>query len=298
MKKFLCFCLLTFMIAAVFAEGQTFEKLGKYKEVKVVNITRLGIRIKHSQGSCYITDKHLSKNEQKLLEKELKIWREKLEKYNIRRGAQKKNRAAQEAELAAFMKQLPKMNIKAINTWCQHNIETSPYKSDFKLKFFTTYHFAKNNKQAWKACEKRLIELDTKDFNDLKTKCLGGMLSAADGLLKRKIGVPYRHKNGIHPSFSENLRVRYLWVPKNTRNAFIAALNKKMKEESTCCFCKKEKSIKPGGYCVKCKPKVCTKCDKALVEGNEKDNKEKICSSCKEEAAGGGDGGGDAPPAL
>ena len=54
-----------------------------------------------------------------------------------------------------------------------------------------------------------------------------------------------------------------------------------------CCFCKKEPSLKPGSYGKACSAKVCTKCQKNLVEKADANSKDKICESCKAEADGG-----------
>jgi ribosomal protein L37AE/L43A len=51
--------------------------------------------------------------------------------------------------------------------------------------------------------------------------------------------------------------------------------------------------LKPGSYGKACSAKVCTKCQKNLVEKADANSKEKICDSCKAQA----EGGGDAPEA-
>ena len=305
MKKILCICLSLFMTVSLFAEGRTFKKLGRYTDVEVMNITWMGIRIKHSKGNCYLKAKDissLSKADQQLLEKEIAIWKQKLEKHNRRVDAKKKNKDEQEKELNDFLAQLPKMNTKTICNWFQQNIGTTPYEADFKVKFFTTYGFAKNKHKVMNECSKRLLSLDMEDFNALKDKCEGEPISAINRIVKSKLGVPFTTAKGIHPDFSENLRIRYVWIPKNERAKFVKALKDKMTKEALCCFCGKEKSLKAGSYGNCCKDKVCKKCDKALIDTNDKNNKDKLCADCKAGGSGGddepvtgGDGDGGAP---
>ena len=296
MKKIICFCLSFFMFITIFAEGRTFKKLGRFTDVKIVNITWMGIRIKHSKGSCYIKDRDLSKAEKELLKKELGVWQEKLAKHNRRVQSKKQNRAEQEKELDVFLKQLPKMNTKAICNWFQKNIGTTPYEPDFKVKYFSAYGFAKNKHNVMNACTKRLTALDLTDFNALKGKCESEPISKVNGIIRGKIGVPFTVGKEIHADFAENLRLRYVWVPKNERAKFVKALKTKLTKEGKCCFCGKEASIKPGSYGKCCQAKVCTKCDKALADEQDKDKKEKLCADCKGGGAGGEGGGGDAGP--
>ena len=289
MKKILCICLSLFMLVSLFAEVRSFKKLGRYTDVEIVNITWLGIRIKHSAGNCYLKAKDISslpKADQKLLENEIAIWKKKLEKHNRRVNVKKQNKEEQENELKDFLAQLPKMNTKTICNWFQKNIGTTPYESDFKVKFFTTYGYAKNKHKVWNDCSKRLTALDLEDFNELKEKCGGeSSIAAINGILKKKIGVPFSTPKGIHPSFTENLRIRYAWIPKKERANFVKDLSSKLK----CSFCKKEQTIASKSYCKTCQPKVCTKCDNALIDDKDKNNKDKVCADCK----GGGDAGGE-----
>ena len=291
MKKILCICLSLFMAVSLFAEGRTFKKLGKYTDVEILNITWIGIRIKHSTGNLYLKAKDISslpKADQKLLENEIAIWKQKVEKHNRRVDAKKKNKEEQEKELNEFSAQLPKMNTKTICNWFQKNIGTTPYGSDFKVKFFTTYGYAKNKHKVWNDCSKRLMALDLEDFNALKDKCEGeSSIAAINGIIKSKIGVPFTTPKGIHPDFSENLRVRYVWIPKNERVKFVKDLSSKLK----CNFCKKEQVMASKSYCKTCQPKVCTKCDNALIDDKDKNNKDKVCAECK--GGSGGDAGGD-----
>ena len=303
MKKILCVCLSLFMIVTLFAEGRTFKKLGRFTDVKIVHITWKGIRIKHSKGSCYIKDKDLSKPEQQLLAKEIGVWKEKLAKHDRRVNAKKQSRAEQEKELDAFLKQLPKMNAKAICNWFQKNIGTTPYEPDFKVKFFSTYGFAKNKFKVMDACTKRLISIDVADFNALKEKCEPEPIAKINGIIRAKIGVPFTVGKEIHTDFAENLRVRYVWVPKNERAKFVKALKAKLDLESKCSICHKNPAIVDGGYGKCCEAKACTKCKKALADPQDKDKKDKLCLDCKgsasgdmEGSAGGAEGGNDAPP--
>ena len=287
MKKMICFVLSVLLISSVYAqdENRTFEKLTKYKyeNVTIEGITWKGIRIRHSKGNRYITDKDLTAEDKKLLEKELKIWKEKLEKRNRRTSVRNRNRTDQEAELKELQKALPKMNSRAISNWFQTRIGTNPYKKEFKTKYFSAYAYAKNARTVMAACEKQLRTLETAEFNKMVESCLAGSVSAANGILKKKIGVPYTHAN-----FTENLRNRFVWVPANVRNGFIREMNNRAKKEKICCFCGKEPSLTPGGYGKNCAAKVCTTCKKALAV-----EKEKQCEECK---AGGS--GGDAPAEL
>ncbi|MBR2440193.1 MAG: hypothetical protein IKB25_08375 [Lentisphaeria bacterium] len=286
MKKLLCVVLLAFWGMMLLAdEGRTFETLTKYKykNVRIEGITWKGIRIRHDKGNRYITDKDLTAADKDLLKKELEIWRGKAEKHNRRNSVRSGARAEQEKELKALQTQLPKMNGKAVCNWFQPRIGATPYDKDFRSKYFSAFAYAKNGRAVMKAVEARMRAIDTEEFNKLKDACLGGSVAQANSVLRKRIGAAYEH-----PNFTENLRMRFIWVPVNVRTAFVNSLKEMADQEKICCFCKKEPSLKPGSYGKACSAKVCTKCQKNLVEKADANSKEKICESCKAEADGGG----------
>ena len=114
---------------------------------------------------------------------------------------------------------------------------------------------------------------------------MAGYTSAANAILKKKIGVPYGH-----PNFTENLRNRFVWVPAGLRSKFISDMKNKAAKEKICSICGKEPSLSPGGFGKNCAAKVCTTCKKALAI-----EKEKQCEECK---AGGNGGDGPAEPGM
>ena len=287
MKKILCICLSLFVIGSIFAQGRKFERIGRFSNVVVLNITWKGIRIKHSNGSYYLQEKDitaLSAADKKLLKEEIEVWKQKAAKHNKRTGVKAKNKAEQEKELDSLLSQLPDMKTKNICNWFQKRIGTTPYMKDFELKFFTAYGLAKNNHNVMNACKKRLESLDLDDFTALKEKCDGEPIVKINGIVKSKIGVPFSTQKGKHPDFTENLRRRYLWVPAKARNEFVKALNKQWEEESKCCFCKKEKPEAPNKYCSSCKLLLCSKCKSELVDKEDKDKKDKMCKKCQVDA--------------
>lgn len=290
MKKMLCIALFVCCSVMLLAEeGKVFAVLTKYKykNVKIEGITWKGIRIRHDKGNRYITDKDLTAADKDLLKDELEIWRGKVEKHNRRTSVRTNARAEQEKELKDLLTKLPKMNSKTVCSWFQQRIGATPYDKDFQSKYFSSYAYAKNSRAAMKAVELRMKAIDSAEFNKMKDACLGGSIAQANRILKKRIGASYEH-----PSFTENLRMRFIWVPANVRTAFVNSLKKMAAQEKICCFCKKEPSLKPGSYGKNCSAKVCTKCQKNLVEDPKA--KEKICESCKAEGDAGGDPG--APP--
>ena len=300
MKKILCICLSLFMIGSLFAQSRKFEKLGRYTDVEIVNITWMGIRIKHSKGNCYLKEKDiaaLSAADKQKVEAEINVWKQKAAKHNRRTDVKAKNKADQEKELDSLKSELPKMNTKKICDWFQKKIGTTPYMSDFEVKFFTAYGLAKNKHNIMNACKKRLETLDQEDFSALKEKCEGEPIAKVNGIIKSKIGVPFSTPKGRHPDFSENLRRRYRWVPAKDRVAFGKSLIKQLDEESKCCFCKKERPLAPNKYCKTCQPLVCSKCNSELVDPKDKDKKDKTCEKCQgsNEAPGNDAPGNDAP---
>lgn len=291
MKKLLCIIFLFCMSLTVFAEARQFDVLTKhkYQNVKLDGVNWRGIRIRHSKGSRYITDKDLTAKEKELLKEELEIWQDKLEKHNRRYGGRKKIIEAKTKELQDLQKNLPKMNRNQIGNWFQMRIGTNPYKKDFKSKYNANYMSVRVAPAVLKACEARLRTLDTADFKKMADECLSKTSTQANGILKRRVGAAFNHTN-----FTDSLRLRFLWVPLKDRNDFIKKMNTKIKEEKICCICKKEPSLTLGGYGKICAASICSKCKKELVK--DKNSKEKICETCKA-AESGGAGGEGAPGA-
>ena len=119
MKKFISIFSLLVFVLSVSAEVKRFDQLGKYKNVEITStINWRGIRIKHSGGSCYITDKDLNSDEKQILSKELKVWRKKSAKRNWRKNVQNR-REIEEKEylLSSFFEQIEKMSRAEIEDW-------------------------------------------------------------------------------------------------------------------------------------------------------------------------------------
>lgn len=281
MKKNLFLLLLFCVGLALFAEdARRFDVLTrhKYKDVKIDGITWRGIRIRHSSGNRYITDKDLTADEKKALSKEIEIWKDKLERHNRRYGGRKKIIEQRSKELMDLQKNLPKMNRNQICKWFQDRIGTNPYKNDFKSSYNTAYLSVRSAPAVMRSIEARLRTIDTADFKKMAGECLSKTTAQANGILRRRVGAALNH-----PNFTENLRVRFVWVPLNERNAFVNKMLAKEKAEKICYICKKNPSISAGSYCKACAAKICTKCKKNVVD--EK-SKEKVCKKCQDEASG------------
>lgn len=253
MKKLIGICLLCLLACVVMADEKVFPQLGKYKNVRVTGITWVGIRIVHSDGNCYITDKDLNEKEKALLQDELESWREKAEKHQKRKAIQDKYKAQQEKDLQDFIKRVPKMSAKDIVQWFGQRIGTNPSRRDCKEKFFLKYSYAGNASKAWTACDKRLEQLDTANFNKLTAKCSAAKnMAAVNSILKREVGAAYGT-----PAFLDRLNARFPWA--KGKGAFMTSLANKIKAEKAaaeaakkCSKCKKNPPVKPGGTCKSC----------------------------------------------
>ena len=294
MRKLLSLVLVC-CFAVLYSAGKEFEKLGNYTSVKVVGITWKGIRITHSGGNCYITDKDLSAEEQKLLEQELKSWREKAVKHQKRVKVQSKSRVAQEKELQAFMKKIGKMSMKDICKWCRDKIGCDPYDPNFQSTFYEKYNFAGNSKKAMEACMRRLTAIDNADLKKLQTSCMAGDMKAANRVLQKALKVNFGPEGNQLQKFTAALNMRFPWATQ--KKAFINALKAKDKKERMCVVCKKKPAKKPGGICDDANCKKCTKCKK-----KDSPTPGGLCDECKKQEAppadeGGGDMPEDMPPA-
>lgn len=216
MKKWVLFVLFVSFGMALFAEdGRTFEVLTKhkYQNVKIDGVTWKGIRICHSEGNCYITDADLSSSEQKLLKNELKSWKTKLSKHNRRYGNRKKLLLEREDELMKLRLELSGMGRNEIGAWFQKRIGTDPYQKDFKTKFDAAYASVKCAPSILKDCEARLSKIEAAEFKKMEEVCLK---KYKEDNFKEWVGV-----GPAHPSFAENLQIRFPRIPAETRVKFI-----------------------------------------------------------------------------
>lgn len=214
MKKFFIIFWIIIITSAAFAKE--FPQLGKFKNVKVTGITWMGIKIKHSGGSCYITDKDLSAEEQKLLEQELKEWETKAAKHARRKNLTDDVRKKQESILKEFLLSVPKMSEDEISDWCTKHIRTTPFDQNFQSSFFKKFNYAGNAKEAIDACITRLRSLETIEFLEIADACRKKKPEELPDFILQETGISL-----MDPVFPDRISYLFPWVESQIKKDFL-----------------------------------------------------------------------------
>ena len=188
--------LLLALSASLFAAH--YSRIGKYNNVEVKSISHRGIRITHSSGSCYITDKDLSATDKRRLKNELQIYREKLAKYQQKQTAKK---SQQQEILAELSSQLPKMSQTEIEKWFSEEIGKELSDPESKNEFSKKFALVENCDSFLNRIFDRLDAIQSGELEELYQNCVDQNNKTIYAQTAVKVGIALNNK-GFNKAFN------------------------------------------------------------------------------------------------